>query len=275
MGKQKAPAPPDYTMLAEASERAAQLSYDLGKEQLDWSREQYNNYWPYVQDFLTSQTASTNENRQRAQEYYDTYQDTYLPLEQAFAQTAAGYATPERMEQRAGMAMADVANTFDAKRRAALSNLESYGIDPSQTRYGALDFSSRIAEAAATAAAGTQSRLNTEGVGLGLMGEAINTGRGYAGNVSQAYTTATQAGAAGNRAGVDLYGTGAGAMGSPTSYISAGNQAIGNWGNAMSHGYSNQLAATQLNNKNNASLWGGIGQLAGGALGFGMYRGYI
>jgi hypothetical protein len=268
IGKQDAPDPPDYTPVAQSSEKAAQLQYDLGKQQLDWSKEQYNNFLPYVQDYLTSQTTATQENQQRGRDYYDYYTGTYKPIETQFANTATGYATPERANERAASAIADVSNQFEASRRTALSNLESYGIDPSQTRYGALDLSSRIAQAAASAAAGTQSRLNTEATGLALEGEAINTGRGYASNVSQAYSTATQAGSAGNKSGTDLYGTGAAAQGSPTSYFAGGNQSLGVATGALNAGYNNQLQSVQYNNQQTANGFNMIGKLAGGALGF-------
>jgi len=267
-GKQDAPDPPNYQPIAQASEKAAQLQYNLGQQQLDWAREQYAQYWPYVQSYLTSQTGSTEENRQRALDYYDFYKDTYKPIEQQYAQTALGWATPARMEQRAGAAMKDVAESFEASRRATLNKLESFGIDPSQTRFGALDFGSRIAQAAATAAAGTLCRLNTEGVGLSLMGAAIDTGRGYPANISSAYSTATQAGYLGNKSGSDLYGTGAGAMGSPTGYFSGGTGALNAWGNALNQGFNNQFQAVQYNNQQAANTWNGIGKLAGGALGF-------
>jgi hypothetical protein len=69
-------------------------------------------------------------------------------------QEAQDYATPARREMEAGAAMADVTNQFDLARQAAQDRLESFGIDPSQVRSGALDISSRVSEAAARAGAG-------------------------------------------------------------------------------------------------------------------------
>lgn len=269
-GKAKTPAAPDYTPVAKANEKAADLSFELGQDQLDWAKDTYNQYWPYVQDYLSAQTATTDENRDRANDYYDYYLDTYQPIETKYADTALNYATPERTEQRAATAMADVTNQYEAQRRSALANLESYGIDPSQTRYGALDLSSRVQQAAATAAAGTKSRLNTEAVELGLMGEAINTGRGYASNTSGAYDTATRAGAAGATAGTSLYSTGASAMGSPTSYLASGNTALGNWGTTLNNSFNNETTSANIQNQNVANTWKGIGSLVGGGLGFFM-----
>lgn len=265
-GKSSAPAAPDYSQIADSSAKAADQQYDLGKQQLDFYKDQYNQYQPYVTDYLKSTTDTSEENRTRAQDYYTTYKDTYLPIETGFAQTALDYNTPARTEQRAGAAMADVAGQYEASRSTALASLESYGIDPSQTRYGALDLSSRVAQAAAQAAAGTKSRINTEEIGLGLQGEAIKTGRGYAPDVSGAYKTATDAGSSGLTSATNLYGTGAKAMGSPTDYFSGGTSALNTEAGVLNTGYQNELSSTKLNNQNTSDTWKGIGSLAGAAL---------
>jgi hypothetical protein len=271
--KEDAPAPPDYSSIAAANEKAADRYADIGQQQLDFYKQQYDEYKPYVLDYLQSTTDTSNENRTRAQEYYDTYTNTYLPIEKDYARTALDYNTPARTEARAGAAMADVANQYEAARNASLASLESYGIDPSQTRYGALDLSSRVAQAADMAAAGTKSRLGTEAIGLGLQGEAIKTGRGYAPNVSGAYDTATNAGKSGTGSATSLYGTSASAMGSPNSYFNSSNTALGNWTNTLNTSYGNELSETNLNNKNTsdtfnffkdtatdiATLYGGFG----------------
>ena len=270
VGKPSTPDPPDYSAIAESTSNAAQLNYDLGKEQLDFYKDQYNYYQPYVTDYLKSTTKTSDESRTRANEYYDYYKDTYKPIETEFAQKALDYDTPVRRDANLGMAMTDVANQYSANRNAALSSLESYGIDPSQTRYGALDLSSRIAEAGAAAAAGTKSTLDTEKIGLGLMGEAINTGRGYAANVSGAYDTATKAGSAGTTSGTNLYSASGSTMGSPTSYTNAGTSAANASSSALNYGYDNSLSSYKADYQKSSDMWKGIGSLATTALGFAL-----
>jgi hypothetical protein len=41
MGKPKAPPAPDYSGVAAASEKSAELSFKLGQDQLAWAKEQY------------------------------------------------------------------------------------------------------------------------------------------------------------------------------------------------------------------------------------------
>jgi hypothetical protein len=161
--------------------------------------------------------------------------------------------------------MADVKNSFQAARTNALGQLESYGIDPSQTRFGALDLSTRIAEAAATAAAGTQSRLNTEATGLALQGEAIKTGRGYAPDIAQAYASSTNAGGSGLNYANQTFGTGAKAMQAP----------IDSYGNILNTGYQNQMQAATMKNQQSTQFSQGLGQLIGGGIGMAAGLGYI
>lgn len=231
--------------------------------QLDFAQGQWEQTWPAAGEYLAQQIQSSKDNTTIAQNAQKFYQDTYQPVESQFASEAANYNSPGRADQRAGAAMADVASSFDANRAASLANLESYGIDPSQTRYGALDLGTRISQAAATSAAGTQSRLNSEGTGLALQGEAINTGRGYAANVAGAYGTATNAGLAGINAANSTTQTAVNAMGTPSSYFNSGNNARSTSVNAMNTGYQNQMAASQFNAQQSNSLWSGVGSLVG------------
>jgi hypothetical protein len=265
-GKTSAPKAPDYSGLVQASEDQAQKEFDLGQEQLDFYKDQYNTYLPYVTDYLTSTTKTSDENRDRANEYYDYYKSEYKPLETKFVDQVNDYASPTRTATKAGAAEADVANQYEASRKSALSSLESYGIDPSQTRYGALDLSSRVAQARDTAAAGTKSRLNTEAVGLGLEGEAIKTGRGYAPDVSGAYDTATKAGSSGVNATTSYLGTSDSAQGTPTSYLNSGNTSLSNASSAQSSGYSGALSEYNADYKSSSDTSKGIGSLLGSAL---------
>jgi hypothetical protein len=267
-GKSSAPKAPDYSGIAQASEDQAQKEFDLGEDQLSFYKDQYNTYLPYVTDYLTSTTKTSDENRDRANEYYDYYKSEYKPLESKFVDQVNDYASPTRTAVKAGAAEADVANQYDASRKSALSSLESYGIDPSQTRYGALDLSTRVAQARDTAAAGTKSRLNTEAVGLGLEGEAIKTGRGYAPDVSGAYDTATKAGSAGINSTTSYLGTEDSAMGSPTSYLDSGNKSLSGATTALSTGYNDSLSSYNANQTSSANTSKGIGSLLGGALGY-------
>jgi hypothetical protein len=258
---------PDYTALAQADQVAATQQYQLGQQQLQWGQQQFNTMWPYAQQYLTQQTASSAAETANAQSAQQEYQSTYQPIENQFANQATTYNSPARADQNAGTAEADVANSFNQNRQASLSNLESYGIDPSQTRFGALDLGTRISQAAATAASGTQSRLNTEATGLALEGEAINTGRGYASNVANAYSTATGAGQAGIASGNSTISTANQSTATGAQFYGLGNQSMANQGQVLNSQGQFNLGNQSLQNQASANMSSGIGSLVGGALG--------
>lgn len=256
MGKE-APDPPDYGPLAAASEKSAQYSYELAKRQQDWAEKVYKDN-KSVSDIvidaalgqLDKQSADADRARQR-------YQALFEPLEEQLAQDAQDYASPERMEYEAGKAEADVAAQFNQARQAAQQRLEAFGVDPSQTRAGALDLGTRVAEAAAQASAGNQARTQTENIGRALRSEAINVGRGYPGQIQ---SSIAGAGASGNQAtntGLATTASGAQTMGTGLGWQQMGNQAVGTWGNILNTGFNNQLDAWKAEQQS-SSGWGSI-----------------
>jgi hypothetical protein len=261
----EAPAAPDFTPIAQADAAAAQSNLQLGREQLDWGRQQFDRTWPYAQQYLQSQIVGQQEEQNAGGYAQNVYEQQYVPAEENLVHEAETYNSPERATARAGSAMADVTNAFAGQRSAALNQLESYGIDPSQTRFGALDLGTRVQEAAATAAAGTQSRLNSEATGLALQGDVVNIGRGYPGAVASSYSTATGAGSAGLSSANQTSQTGGALMGTPTQYGALANNAYSNQASALGTGYGLQLQRTQMNNQLAGNQAQGIGSLIGGA----------
>lgn len=151
MGKQKAPAAPNYAPIIAAQSQAAMNSQNMANERYAWAQNQYAadraNTDKVVKAALDTQgTLSNNAAADRAR--YDT---TYVPAEDQFLQTAQSYADPAKVNDRAAAAAGDVSQQFDVARANAQRQLEAYGIDPTQTRAQALDLSTRTQEAAARA----------------------------------------------------------------------------------------------------------------------------
>lgn len=270
MGKQSSPAAPNYAPIAAADAQAATQQFQLGEQQQQFAQQQAATLDPYVTNYLNQETQTSALQTQQAEQAQQNYNTTYQPIETNFANTASNYNSPAQANVQAGNAMADVASSFDANRAASLSSLESYGIDPSQTRYQALDLGTRISQAAATAAAGTQSRLNTQATGLALQGEAVNMGEGIQNNVAQSYATATGAGTAGIGAFNQSTSTGSGAN-ATAGNIYGGSATSNNFGaQALNLGYQNNLAGAQFQAQQSQAAWSGIGQLVGSAAGAAM-----
>lgn len=262
-GKNDAPDPPDYSEIAAASEKAAEYSYEISKEQLEWAREKYASDKEIADKVIDAALNRSAVNDENAAKDRARYENIYQPLEDQLAQEAEDYASPERMEQNAARAQADVSQQFDASRQRAMQNLQAFGVDPSSLRYAALDRGANVQQAAAEAAAGNQSRQQDEAIGRALRSEAINVGRGYPGQIAGTYGTALQSGNQGINSALATTASGAQSMGTGLGWGSAGNQALGTWGNALNTGYQNELAAWQATQ--NASS--GIGGLLGTGLG--------
>lgn len=264
-GKAKAPPPPDYSQLAAASEKSAEYSYKLGREQLDWAKEQYAQDREISDRVINRAMEIMDANQLAAEQDRTFYTENYRPLEQDLIRDAQTYGSAERRELEMGKAEANVAQQFEQARRAATRNLESFGIDPSSTRYAALDIGVRTNQAAATAAAGNQANAQVDAVSRALRSEAINVGKGYPGQVAATYGTALQGGNSAVNSGLATTASGANTMGTATQWQGLGNQAVGTWGNILNMGFQNRMDAWKAN-ENSSSGWGA---LAGTALGIG------
>ena len=258
-GKNRAPAPPDYSNVAAASEKAAEYSYQLGKDQLAWAKEQYGKDSAIVGKVVDAALKRTAINDKNAAYDRKRYENVYQPLENQLVRDAKSYASEERQDYEAGRAAATVAEQFEQARQAATRNLESFGVDPSSTRYAALDLGTRVQQAAASAGAANQARAQTEALGRAMRSEAINVGRGYPGQIAGTYATALQSG--NSAANAQLAGTASGAstMGTGTQWQGLGNQSIGQWGNTLNAGYNNQIAQFNANQNSSSGLGGLLG----------------
>lgn len=262
-GKNDAPPPPDYTPIAQANEASAKYAFEIGKQQLAWAREQYANDRQIVDLVVNSAMRRQDVNDQSAAADRRRYEQLYQPLEDTAIREARDFASPERERFEMARAEAAVAQQAEAARRNATQNLESYGVDPSSTRFAALDLGARVQQAAAQAGAGNQARAQTEAVGRALRSEAINVGRGYPGQVAGTYGTALQSGNSAVNSALAGTASGANTMGTGAQWTGMGNQALGNWGNAVNQGYQNQLAAFNANQQASS----GIGSLLGAGVG--------
>lgn len=301
MGKSSAPPPPDYTPIAQASMQQSALSdqefqsqlgiqqQQLGFQQqqlgmqsdaLNWAKDQYaanqeQNKGIIDQDISTQKAAAD-----AAQQAQTRYQQVYQPLEDQAVREAQTYASPEQRALQMGAASSQVAQQFDSQRVAAAQNLESFGIDPSSTRYAALDVGMRTNQAAAQAGAATTAGQQVDATARGLQANAINVGRGLPSDVNAGNNTSVNAGNSAVNSGLATTASGANTMGTAVQYgglgtqyggvagqfgsnatgaLNAGTNAIGAWGTALNQGYSNELGAFNAN-QNSSS---GIGSLLG------------
>lgn len=265
-GKGTKVAAPDYTPVATVNKESAELSAQVAREQLAWAREQYAADREVTQQVLDVMLPNMRTEAEAGTRERERYQSVFQSVEDELVREARDYSSPERMELEAGKAQADVAQAFDAQRKGALAALESYGVDPSQTRSGALDRSARISQAAASAGAANAARTQVENIGRAMRGEAINIGRGYPGSIAQAFTTAQQAGGGAVNANLQTTASGANTMGTPMQWTGLQSGFMQNWGQNLDSQGRAWGAGQQARAQTVAGMGAAVGGLAGLAL---------
>lgn len=312
MGKPSAPPPPDYTPIAQASQAQTALSaeqlqfareafgvqnaqadrsYAMSQDALNWAKSETDKNSALNKTIADRQMAVQDESLANARKAQGRYEGVYQPLEDQAVKEAASYDSAANREKYMSRASAGVAQNFDAQRIAAAQNLESFGVDPSSTRYAALDASMRVAQAAAQAGAANMAGDQVEATARQLRANAINVGRGLPSDVNAGNQTSIGAGSAagnlglaGQNIGANTMGTGVqygalgaqqagngiGALNAGTGAINAGTGAVSAWGNTLNNGYQNQLGAFQASQ----SASSGIGSILGTGLGFASMAGF-
>lgn len=259
----KAPKAPDMRPQAEASQYAADKAFEISKDQLDWAKEQWQATQEMLGPLLDQQFDMSEEQRELARVDRQRWREKFLPAEDRFIDRALDYDSSARRELEAGRARAQVQQALDAQRNNAQQRLNSYGIDPSQTRSHAIDAAQRTQAVAAQAAAGNQARARTEQMGTALLSDVSNMGRGLPGQAAASYAGALNAGNSyvGNQnSAVNSFMP---ALGNAQGWNAQGMQGINQSANILNAGYQNQLAAY---NAGGGPL-GALGQVGGMALG--------
>lgn len=266
MAKKGSPPPaPDYSPLIQAQTAQAEKQYQLAREQFDWAKEQYAQDRATSDQVISKALAIQDENLANARRDRERYETVFQPMEDSLVAEAKDYASEPRKDFEMGRAQAAVGQQFEAARNNATRQLESYGINPSSTRYAALDLAARTQEAAAKAAAGTQASLQTDATGRQLRADAINIGKGYPAQSQQSYATTTSSGNQAVNAGLSTTASGANTMGTGTQWSALGNSSMSSAGNLTNQQYQNQLASWKAEQEA-SSGWGSVlGYMAGNA----------
>jgi hypothetical protein len=261
--KAQAPAAPDYTPLIKASQDQAAKANDLQQQQFDWAKNQYAADKVTSDKVSASATANMDQSTAAAKASQDRYNNVEVPLQDQYIKQAQDYNSPGRTDANMGAAQGAVATQFDAARTAAQQSLESYGINPSATRFAALDIGTRTQQAAATAAAGTTAARTTEATGRELLGNAINMGAGLSTQAEGQLAGANASGGAATGANLNQTASGANTMGTSAQYSGIATGAIGGAMQGM-----NDQATANTNtfnaNQNASSGWGSALGLAAG-----------
>lgn len=264
MGGKSSPKAPDYTQLAAASERAAELGAQLGQQQLDFSRQQYDELKPVLMGIVGSQLGLQEQSRRQGDDYYNYLVGTYRPLEQKIAQDAMSFNTEAHRETLAQQAAADSGKAFDVMRKANERAMLSMGVNPNSGRFAGINRAGELQAAAHRAGAMNQTRVQAEALGNARMLEAAGLGRNLPGASAGAYQMAI---GAGNAAGQNAMAPGnqymAGMQAGAGTWQQGIGQQMSGLGNIMN--MQGSIYGMDMNNRN--AMWGGIGNIVGMGLG--------
>ncbi len=241
---------------------AALANSQVAKDALDWYKQAYTDQAPLRQQAADkalavsdAQLASMKQNDAISNDYWNYQKDTFRPLEGKIIADAQSFDSPERQNQNAAKATADVQQAFDSSQGQMQRSLERRGVNPSSGAALALNNQMSMQKAAASAGASNKARTDTDLQGYARKMDAANLGRNLASNQATSAGVAMTAGNnAVNNAGIPLT-----QAQSATNMAGQGfNTAI--QGNNSAGSIYGQVA--QLENQD-SGIWGALGGVAG------------
>ena len=246
MGGKSAPAP-DYAPLAAASREAAETMAGLGREQLAFAKQQYQELSPALKEIAATQQQAQQEQMRQAKDYYDYQVGTFRPVEQGLVRQAQEFNTDAYRNQLAAQAAADAGRAFTQTQAASQRAMAAMGVNPNSGRFAGLQNQNAMALAAQRAGAMTGTRRQAEQLGYARQLDVAGLGRGLPGASTAAYQGATGAGTAAGQSYMapgNQYMTGM-AQGGQTMGTGFGlqNQGLGNILNTQANVYNNAMNA--------------------------------
>ncbi len=266
-GKNVTKKTPDYAPAKDFYSSTAKLTKDLGLDVLDWSKEQWSSQQVLLDRILGTQEGIADSRLGQADAWQKQYDTSFQPLEQQLVQDAQSYNSSARQELEAGRAVSQVGDSFEASRNNAQQRLESFGIDPSNTRAQALDANVRQQESIAKAAAANDARRYVEETGRNIRGQAIDLGQTNLNRAQAGYGDAfanssgvLQNNAAGVQAGQNIVGGATRVLSNAGRFYDARNA-------LEDQDYQNQRTLAAEKDSKYSNITAAIGKLAGMALG--------
>jgi len=254
--------------------QAAQANVELGKDWLDFAKEQFasGNERQAVTDELNTkvinqQLQSQDEANTWGREDRARTKEVFQPVEDSFVKTASEYDTPEKQAAAAAAAKADVQANAAQQQQTSQRQMASMGISPLSGRFAGVTRANDTNTALAAAGAQNTARQIVRDKGLALKADAVNMGKGLASSTAAAYGIGTNAGnsaVANNASANQSFNQNGQVMAQGLSGAIGANNSAGGMLNQL---YGNQLnawsAQQQANATSSAGLASGLGQAVG------------
>ncbi len=267
MGKGKAPKPDP------AIGAAALMQAQLGKEFLDFSKEQFvaqearnAKYDDLSARVSEEQLAAAKTAQQWSSEDRARYKSVFQPLQDEFVAEAQKYGSEEYQDKAAAEARADVINAAASQSGQRQRQMASLGISPTSGRYSGIERASDIQVSLGAAGAENNARELVRNKGLALKSDAINLGNGLPSSAAGSLGLGVNAGSSAvGTAGapISAYAGSVGMMQGGYSTAMAGYQGQAGTLNNL---YQNQLSAYQAQQQAGSGVFGALGSVAGAAI---------
>ena len=173
--------------------RQTQIQNQFAQDDRDFAKD--NAY--FWRDMAQRQTDRLN---QRADEYYNRWQQKFVPVENSLIADARRYNTSAEAERQASMGIADMSSAFRAQQQQQNMQLSAMGVAPTSGAFLGQQNAMAIQGAAMRAAAANQARQAAEALGWKKKTQMAALGQQYIGNSLNANQAA--AGAAGTMGGL-------------------------------------------------------------------------
>lgn len=183
-----APAAPDYTPVAQASEEAARISAEQADRVLAESKRQYDRNLEVAQPIIDAQTGMMKSAQQQGDEYYDYWKTKAQPVENALNAEAMAAGGAVRQQEQVDRAIADSQGGYTRALNQGFRQARRYGINPASVA------SMGVQQAQQTAGSATAARDKEIAMGTAKKLDVAGLYRGMPGAATGAYGAATAAG---------------------------------------------------------------------------------
>lgn len=272
-GSAEAPPPPDTTRYSDEAFAQGQQMREWASSMWQTGQEEWGRLQEWSQDFMGQAMPAMEETFDWARQQRDRFDEYVMPQMQSLFSEAETYASKAEEDRQRGMAVQDVKAATEAQRAAQLRKLEGFGVDPTETRYQALDKQAGVSEAAMSALAANQAGERTKQIGRDLRSQAIDVGSGLLTDANQNLQIGSGIGAQALGAASGASATGANVAQGALPYMSGAMSGTTNAAGIVDTSYGRQLdyaedqrAAEAANNAALSGLVSGGMNLAGNYL---------
>ena len=166
----------------------------VAREQLRFSKQQYADMRPIVEQISQGQIAAQEQQMQQAADYYQYQQETFRPLEQGLVTQAQEFNTDAYRQAQAQEASAAAAKAFGTARDSTARYQAARGVNPASGAARGAGLQMQLQEAAMRAQGMTGARNQAQQLSYARQLDAAGLGRGLAGASAAAYSGAVGAG---------------------------------------------------------------------------------